>query len=242
MRLKTQSGKPSCSHSSEWGASSCLAKLSIDSRSASCSSVRQKCLLGAPKSGLISVASSCHRGTSGLGALDRRCCAKLQDSPAKVNSRTSYLPSMRPNVPDSETLLYDVERRRRDRHAEPAGHPQRALERAARRADRGLRVGPRRRRRALRRAHLLARQGLLVGRQPGRLRRRRADRPPPLRHRAVPAALPADRRARQAHDLRRQRARARGRARHRARLRPDHRQGGAPPSGRPRSTWARSRS
>ena len=57
MRLKTQSGKPSRSHSSEWGASSFLAKLSIESRRASCSSVRQKCLFGALQSGLISVAA-----------------------------------------------------------------------------------------------------------------------------------------------------------------------------------------
>ena len=57
MRLKTESGKPSRSHSSEWGASSLRAKLSIDSRSASCSSVKQKCRFGALKSGLISGAA-----------------------------------------------------------------------------------------------------------------------------------------------------------------------------------------
>ena len=57
IRLKTESGKPSRSHSSEWGASSLVAKLSIDSRSASCSSVRQKCRRGVEKSGLISVAA-----------------------------------------------------------------------------------------------------------------------------------------------------------------------------------------
>ena len=47
-------------------------------------------------------------------------------------------------------------------------------------------------------------------------------------HRALPAPVPADRRARQAVDLRGQRPRARGRARDRARVRPDHRaRGGA---------------
>ena len=52
MRLKTESGKPVSSHSSEWGASSLLQKLWIDSRSASCSSVRQKCRLRCGEVGL----------------------------------------------------------------------------------------------------------------------------------------------------------------------------------------------
>ncbi len=60
--------------------------------------------------------------------------------------------------------------------------------------------------------------------------------------RALPRAVHADRQARQADDLRRQRARARRRARDRARVRPDRREGGRDASARPRSTSARSRS
>ena len=52
MRVKTQSGKVVSSHSSACGASSFTAKLRIDSRSASCSSVKMKCLRLAAKSGL----------------------------------------------------------------------------------------------------------------------------------------------------------------------------------------------
>ena len=44
MRGKTQSGNVVSSHSSAWGASSLIAKRRIDSRSASCSSVKMKCL------------------------------------------------------------------------------------------------------------------------------------------------------------------------------------------------------
>ena len=52
MRAKTESGKVVSSHSSACGASSLIAKLRIDSRSASCSSVKMKCLRLAAKSGL----------------------------------------------------------------------------------------------------------------------------------------------------------------------------------------------
>ena len=52
MRLNTQSGNVVSSHSSACGASSLTAKLRIDSRSASCSSVKMKCLRLAAKSGL----------------------------------------------------------------------------------------------------------------------------------------------------------------------------------------------
>ena len=76
---------------------------------------------------------------------------------------------------------------------------------------------------ALRRPHLHAREGLLLRRQPRRLRGRGAARAQALRHRPLPAAVPADRRARQADDLRGQRARARRRARARAGVRPDRR-------------------
>src|SRR3954466_3555725 len=52
MRRKTQSGNVVSSHSSECGASSLVAKLRIDSRSASCSSVKMKWRLEAAWSGL----------------------------------------------------------------------------------------------------------------------------------------------------------------------------------------------
>src|SRR5258707_8710537 len=51
MRLKTESGNVVSSHSSAWGASSLTAKLVIDSRSCSCSSLKMKCLRLALKSG-----------------------------------------------------------------------------------------------------------------------------------------------------------------------------------------------
>ena len=52
---KTESGNVVSSHSSACGASSLVAKLRIDSRSCSCSSVKMKCLRVAPKSGLRTV-------------------------------------------------------------------------------------------------------------------------------------------------------------------------------------------
>src|SRR6188472_4625368 len=52
MRLKTQSGNVVSSHSSAWGVSSRSTKLRIESRSASCSSLKMKCLRLAAKSGL----------------------------------------------------------------------------------------------------------------------------------------------------------------------------------------------
>src|SRR3954466_5350802 len=52
MRSKTQFGKVVSSHSSAWGASSFVAKLRIDSRSASCSSVKMKWRFLESKSGL----------------------------------------------------------------------------------------------------------------------------------------------------------------------------------------------
>src|SRR3954465_10667119 len=52
MRSKTQFGKVVSSHSSAWGASSFVQKLRIDSRSASCSSVKMKWRFFESKSGL----------------------------------------------------------------------------------------------------------------------------------------------------------------------------------------------
>ena len=78
---------------------------------------------------------------------------------------------------------------------------------------------------ALRRADLVAREGVLGRRGARPVRRRRPARAQALRHRALPAPVPRDPRARQADDLRGQRARARRRARRRALLRPDRGQG-----------------
>ena len=58
MRVNTQLGKVVSSHSSAWGASSLVAKLRIDSRSCSCSSVKMKCLRFAPKSGFRTFCSA----------------------------------------------------------------------------------------------------------------------------------------------------------------------------------------
>ena len=55
MRGKTESGNVVSSHSSACGASSLVAKLRIDSRSASCSSVKMKCRLEAAVVGLEDV-------------------------------------------------------------------------------------------------------------------------------------------------------------------------------------------
>ena len=55
MRWKTESGNVVSSHSSACGASSLTAKLRIDSRSCSCSSVKMKCRRLAPKSGFGAV-------------------------------------------------------------------------------------------------------------------------------------------------------------------------------------------
>src|SRR3954470_8674680 len=52
MRSNTQFGKVVSSHSSAWGASSFVQKLRIDSRSASCSSVKMKWRFLESKSGL----------------------------------------------------------------------------------------------------------------------------------------------------------------------------------------------
>ena len=75
--------------------------------------------------------------------------------------------------------------------------------------------------RALRRARLHARDDVQLGRQPRRLRRRRPARAQARRHRALPAAVHAHRRARQAGDLRGQRPLPGRGARAGAGLRPD---------------------
>src|SRR5436190_1052114 len=62
MRENTQSGKVVSSHSSACGASSLTAKLVIDSRSASCSSVKMKCLRS------LSAADGETEGTGRLGS------------------------------------------------------------------------------------------------------------------------------------------------------------------------------
>ena len=103
--------------------------------------------------------------------------------------------------------------------------PQRALRSAADRAPGRAAGGQGGRRRSRRGARLLPREGVLGGRQPGRLRRGCADRPQVPRHRALPPGLHRARRARQAVDRRRVRPCPRRLARDRPRLRPHHRQG-----------------
>src|SRR5919202_1133667 len=58
MRLNTQSGYVSCSHSSACGRSSRSTNDRIDSRSCSCSSVKMKCRRWVPKSGFGAVRSA----------------------------------------------------------------------------------------------------------------------------------------------------------------------------------------
>lgn len=57
MRVNTESGNVVSSHSSAWGRSSFATNEAIDSRSASCSSVKMKCLLGREKSGRMTVST-----------------------------------------------------------------------------------------------------------------------------------------------------------------------------------------
>ena len=117
----------------------------------------------------------------------------------KVNSRTSYFPLPARRVRaigcapmrDYEPCATTVDGRRRDDHARPARHAQRALRRAARRPDRRVRGGARRRRRALRRAHLLAREGVLARAATWRLRGRRAARAQALRRPSASRACSA---------------------------------------------------
>ena len=143
----------------------------------------------------------------------------------KVDSRTSYL--LLGTLPSAHVLrhppLRRIRRRRRDDCARPARHPQRALRRAAGRACRGAAGRARRRCGALRGPDLDPRSGVLRGCEPGWVRGRRAAGAQAFRDRALPAGVPAARRARQALDLRCQRPRAGRRAWDRARLRSDHR-------------------
>src|SRR4051794_18209879 len=87
MRLKTQFGKVVSSHSSACGASSLVAKLRIDSRSCSCSSLKMKCRRFDPKSGLRTVSAV---------AIGRLAPVRLRGTVAehrgKVNSGTVYFP------------------------------------------------------------------------------------------------------------------------------------------------------
>src|SRR5215213_8739211 len=77
MRWNTQSGKVVSSHSSACGASSLRAKLLIDSRSCSCSSLKMKWRrFDEAKSGLMTVSVDM-RGT-------------VADGARKVNSGTAY--------------------------------------------------------------------------------------------------------------------------------------------------------
>src|ERR1700733_13046390 len=90
MRGKTELGKVVSSHSAAWGASSLIAKLRIDSPSASCSPGKMKALRLAPKSGLTTLlwAVAIGQGSS-LVVLDA-AAGKLAQARSKVNSRTAY--------------------------------------------------------------------------------------------------------------------------------------------------------
>ena len=78
MRRKTESGKVVSSHSSAWGASSLMAKLLIDSRSCSCSSVKMKCLRAVLKSGFSTLSAV---AAIGVGLLARVCGRSVAGSP-----------------------------------------------------------------------------------------------------------------------------------------------------------------
>src|SRR3954470_475383 len=82
MRVNTQSGNVSSSHSSACGRSSLRTNARIDSRSCSCSSVKMKCRRLAPKSGFGAVRSA-------VGALMLRTLPRRS---VEVNSGTSHLP------------------------------------------------------------------------------------------------------------------------------------------------------
>src|SRR3954469_309482 len=90
MRSKTQFGKVVSSHSSACGASSFVAKLRIDSRSASCSSVKMKWRFFDPKSGLMTF-SAVALG-AGVSLVRRTARRTVADPVEKVNSGTAYFP------------------------------------------------------------------------------------------------------------------------------------------------------
>src|SRR3954454_19278071 len=87
MRLKTQLGNVVSSHSAEWGASSFCANLRIDSRSCSCSSVKMKWRLRAPKSGLRTLEGAEASAGAETGLV----------MPGRVDSRTSYFQLVYPH-------------------------------------------------------------------------------------------------------------------------------------------------
>src|SRR3954454_2082921 len=90
IRSKTQFGNVVSSHSSACGASSFVQKLRIDSRSASCSSVKMKWRFLDPKSGLTTFSAVAMTG----GDLLVRQAARrtVADWRTKVNSGTAYFP------------------------------------------------------------------------------------------------------------------------------------------------------
>ena len=63
MRSNTQSSKVSSSQRSAWGASSFSTNEPIDSRSASCSSLKMKCFFAAVNSGLMTWSAEAMQGT-----------------------------------------------------------------------------------------------------------------------------------------------------------------------------------
>ena len=239
MRGNTESGNVVSSHSSAWGASSLVAKLRIDSRSCSCSSVKMKCLRCALEVGLAARSRRWPCGVSigaALASVRRRSRASvakligtLTHESAKVNSRDCSLPAgsliqvrMRPCPPrrfsttvDDDgvaTITLNDPDTRNALSAELLGGLIEAFERA--REERG----------ALRGARLLARAA------PSPRAPTSAASPPTtaLVHKHFGSerfvgAVQAHRRAGQADRLRGAWARARGRARHRARLRSDRR-------------------
>ena len=74
MRSKTQSSKVSSSQRAAWGASSFSTNEPIDSRSRSCSSLKMKCFLREPKSGLMTFSAV----AIGRRLSPRRACGRCE--------------------------------------------------------------------------------------------------------------------------------------------------------------------
>ena len=203
MRAKTESGNVVSSHSSACGASSLITNAWIDSRSASCSSVKMKC---APRRGVIGLLDF-GRGHSG----NLRAAVRLGHADGL---RDRPLRRRRPASPRSRST-----------------GPRRATRSPT---SCSTTCSPPSRRRATTtrvRCVVLTSTHEKVFSAGGDLGGFAAEAPLVHKHFATdrfPRLFHADRRARQADAVRRQRPRARGRARARARVRPDHRQGGRP--------------
>ena len=222
MRVNTQSGNVVSSHSSACGASSLATKARIESRSCSCSSVKMKWRRGGAVVGLEDVGG-------GHGADANRCRGsgrpvELRPWPTRrcaTSSPPRVVATITLDQPDTRNALSD------------AVLDELIAAFAAARDDDAVRCV------VLTSSHerVFSSGGDLSGFAADVAARRQAPG-----HRALPAAVPADRRARQADPVRRQRARAGRGARAGAGVRPDRRARGGARSARPRSTSGSSRS